>query len=828
MGSIRRNEADRTGLQSPENGSMKVRGLPSPPNQLIGRERDLVEVEACLRLPNTRLLTLTGSPGTGKTRLAIALAESVAEGFDEAAWVELAPLADPEIVPQAIAEQIGVGEAGSRRHAELLTDYLGSKNILLVLDNFEQVLGAATFVADVLSRCPKVRFVITSRVPLHIRWEREFVVGPLEVPSSNAPGQAQFSRIPSVQLFVERAVSVRPDFALSEKDQTAVAEICRQLDGLPLAIELAAGRSKVLEPAALSARLERRFDLLKDGPRDLPERQRTLRGAVGWSYSLLSSEEQSLFRRLAVFPNGCEIEDAEAICAGGGVNVVDAIYGLANANLVQFAASQSGPRRLRMLETIREYGVECLDSTNERAKLEARHATRYLELVEQSEEGLTGSTQPYWLERLEAEHANLLRALHYFVDSGDAKSSARMVNVLWRFWWRRGYLTEGRRQTANVLAMESIAGSDELRLTSMVAAGLLALWQADYEEARTLLVESTILARKLQEQRALAYSLVFLGRVARDHREANAADLCAEGVETFRSTGDNWGLGVGLHFLGLAVTEFDLELATQYFQDSIKVFQSLGVQGDLAMPLRGMGLVCFLLGRHEEARKYFEESAALFRGIRDEWSAAMVLHDVGSLAERQGSPKEAAALLTESLRAWQKIGNRRGILICLAALARLALQVGAGTLAVQLLATVDSAAAKSGVAFEPTDYTKAEVTLSRAREVLHPSAYSMAWQEGRELDFDAAIASGFLAGELVAKQKSGVAPQEPKRLSPREREVAALLRRGMTNREIAEQLVITDGTANLHVKHILAKLSFSNRAQVAAWMAEQERSTSDS
>jgi DNA-binding CsgD family transcriptional regulator/tetratricopeptide (TPR) repeat protein len=568
------------------------------------------------------------------------------------------------------------------------------------------------------------------------------------------------------------------------------------------------------------------MELLTGGARDLPARQQTLRAAIGWSYSLLSSDEQAVFRRLAVFTAGCMVEDAEAVCEAPGhlsISVVDAIQALATSNLVETVPGQNGVTRLRMLETIREYALECLTASNERERLSREHAGYFLGMAERAEDGLTGERQPEWLDRMEADHANLLTALRHFRSMNDAQSAVQLISVLWRFWWRRGYLSEGRSHVAGVLDMEGVKATAGLRARALLAAGLLALWQADYQDARTLLDETIEVAGAAGDDRTQAYAFTFLGRVARDLGEADAARLGAQGVRLFEEVGDRWGLGVAQHFLGLSVAQYDVKLARTFFEESLATFGDLGVRGDMAMPYRGMGLLHYLQGEYEEARNQFERSASLFRSVGDEWSSSMVMHDLGSVAETQGLVGEASAFLTESLRTWRKLGNKRGSLICMAGLARVALHVGAHDLAVRLLAAIDAICTEAHIVLEPTDSRSIEGSLEQSRRLLGEAAFSETWTQGRRLGFEAAVTLAYCVEEGVrAVRDTGRGPSRSPvgHLSPREREVAALLPLGMTNRQIAEALTITEGTANLHVKHILNKLGFSSRAQIAAWVVQ--------
>jgi len=808
----------------------KGRTLPAPPTRLIGREREVDGARTRLLRADVRLLSLTGPPGSGKTRLALEVAAGLLDRFaHDVYFIELAPITDPALLASAIAQPLGVRETGPHDLLDSLKGYLWDKEILLVLDNFEQILPAATTVADLLASCPRVKILVTSRAPLRVRWEHELPVPPLAVPDlSIAPALDDLASTSSVELFLERAQAVQPEFQLGAENASAVAEICVRLDGLPLSIELAAARSNVLPPQAMLPLLEGRLALLTSGPRDVPERHQTLRGAIGWSYSLLQGGERALFRRLGVFTAGCTLDAASDVCAGSsplGIDVIDGISALVTNNLLRRVGSDARTPRFQMLETVQEYARECLAASTEVEQLRARHARYFLALAEQAEIGLTGREQADWLERLEAEHANLRAALRWLEERGEADLAVRLAGVLWRFWWVRGYLTEGRQHVDEILGMAPLAARGPLRAKGRLIAGQLALWQGDYEHARPALAESLDIARELGDVRTLALGLTFLGRVARDQGNPQAASLGAEGVELFRRLGDTWGCGLALHFLGLAVARHDSTAARPLFEESARLFDDLGDRWDLAMPTRGLGLVAFQQGDYSAANSYFERAALLFGERGDEWSLAMLLHDLGHVAHSRGDWHHAAALFGQSLRSWRRLGNTRGTVMCLTGLAGVAAAADNALAAARLFGTAQAVGETMSIVLEPTDQVMYERNVALARKGLSEEAFAATWDEGRTMLLEEAVD---VALEIEAAAATPVAAETDEQLAcltPREREVAGLLVEGLTNRQIAAALVIAESTANLHVKHILGKLEFGSRAQVAAWAAQRGLTT---
>jgi predicted ATPase/class 3 adenylate cyclase len=531
-----------------------LNNLPVQPTSLIGREKELAALLNILQRKEVRLLTLTGPGGTGKTRLGLQIAAELIDGFaDGVYFVNLAHLSDPTLVVSTIAKTLGLKETGEQPLHDLLKGYLRDKHLLLLLDNFEQVASAALQVADLLATCPQLKIIVTSRAVLHVRGEQEFPVPPLAVPDpTRVSDLIALSHYEAVELFVSRAQAVKPEFQLSKTNAPTIAEICARLDGLPLAIELAAARIKLLPPQALLARLGRPFAVLTGGPHDAPARHQTLRNTIAWSYNLLEAQEQRLFRQLATFVGGCTLEAIEAVCTVletsiPTIEIVDSVTSLIDKSILQQTEQESEQPRLVMLETIREYGLEALETSGEMEATRQAHALYYLAMAEKAEPELVGPEQAVWLERLEQEHDNLRAALEWSLGPGEnghrREIALRLGGALRRFWIVYGHWSEGRSFLERALE-ESKGVSASVQANALITAANLANMQTDNDRAEALAEKSRALYQELEDTQGIALSLRQLAVVAaRRGKLTEERMLNEEALALFREVGDKEGGG---------------------------------------------------------------------------------------------------------------------------------------------------------------------------------------------------------------------------------------------------------------------------------------------
>ncbi|HEY0753460.1 MAG TPA: LuxR C-terminal-related transcriptional regulator [Ktedonobacteraceae bacterium] len=768
--------------------------IPAPLTSFIGREKERAAVCQLLQKRETRLMTLSGPGGVGKTRLGIAVAQQLLSAFPDGIFlVPFTSIRDPLLVLSHIASTLAIGEYSGLSPDALLKTHLRKSTLLLLLDNFEHLLPASSELVELLQACPLLKILVTSRALLRVQGEQVFEVLPFPVPGcQSADTLEQLMHAPAIQLFVERAQALKIDFQLTAANSQAIVEICTRLDGLPLAIELAAARSNFLPPRTLLKLLQRRLPLLTAGAQDAHWRQKTLQNTLQWSYDLLTRSEQALFRGLSVFVGGSTLEAIEAICGtgnGGIGQLVDRIGSLLDKSFVFRSEEASGELRLWMLETIREYGLACLEASDEARQRFRDHAEYFLDLAEEAEVNLNGADQLTWLERLEQEHDNLRAALNWLIETGQIKLALRLEGSLARFWTMRNHMHEGHRWLEKAL-VDSADVEMPIRAKALFAAGSFCFYRGDNSRAASLLEESLELYRKLEDRQGMAFALNGIGHVAlAQHRYAVVREMSAENLQLARELGDRWKMAEALFLSAYGYLDLEeYEQARAVSEESLTMVREFGEPRCLAHSILVVGRIAFKQRDFDAAFALYQESLERGTQVDEPWLVTACLVGLGEVVAAQGKPAWAARLWGAEEALHQTIRVRH----------------------LYLVRSPD------------------EASLALARARLGKDRFAEEWARGSSLTVKQVLASE--EKEPGARQPRRVLsasrhathgqPEATHGLTARENEVLHLLAEGLTNPQIARYLIVSSVTVNTHVRSIYAKLGVSSRSAATRYALE--------
>ncbi len=864
-----------------EPGRTSKHNLPAQLTPLIGREQEIADVCTLLRRPEVRLLTLYGTGGVGKTRLGLQAAMTLLYDFpDGVYYVVLAPISDPSLVIPSIAQALEIQETAPHSLLNMLQSFLQNKHLLLFLDNFEQVVMAGPQIMDLLAMCPDLKLLVTSRTTLHVYGEHEFLVPPLSLPPLNQLSDHEvLARYAAIALFLQRAQAVKPDFQLTTTNARAIAEICICLDGLPLAIELAAARVKVLSPQTLLTRLTHRFQVLTRGPQNVPERQQTMHNTITWSYDLLNTREQKLFQRLAVFMGGCTLDAIEALCItldGEAKEVLDDVTSLLDKSLVQSMEQAGNEFRLHMLETVREYGLEALTNSSEKEGTRKAHAVYYLQLSEKAESELHGPQQMLCLELLEQEHENIRAAMQWSIEPEQAQEgrerkeiALRLGGALEWFWHRRGYTHEGR-----TFLEQALGGSEEggamMLARALNAAGMLAFQQGDFSQTEVQCSESLVLFRRLGDIQGIAFALMWLSEVQMSRGDLSGArSLSEEFLVHFTTLGKKENIAWAYNKLGvLCLLQGEYARARTLLEESLLIEREAGNTWGIIFALQLLALVLLSVqGDPMNIRALLQESLVLSRELQDQENIFHYLSLSGEFALTQGDTALARTLAEELLVKAREVKNAVAVTEALFILARLETRQGNLALAqthfeecfsfvlqhddryiipsyMEGLAVVFAKQGETvratwlwgasemlretvGTPIPPVERAFYKQSVEAARTQLGKKRFATAWTEGRAMTIEQAVtsqrpvalSSSALAGQSPPTKSSFLSPDG---LTAREVEVLCLVAQGLTDIRVAEQLIISPHTVNTHLKAIYGKIGVNSRSAATRYAIKHQ------
>jgi len=730
----------------PSKAKKPLHNLPAQPTPFIGRAAQLAALKELILMADVRLVTLMGPGGTGKTRLSLQVAQESLDHFAQGVFfVPLADDTDSNQFISRVAQQLEVKEGG-RPLLENIKDYLRDKNILLVLDNFEQLISAAPIVAELLASAPRLKIITSSRIALQIQGEREYPVPPLDLPQHMEELTVEeLTANESAHLFVERARAANPSFALNKDNASAVAEICRRLDGLPLALELAAARVKLLPPHSILTRLDDRFKLLTGGARDLPSRHQTLRNTLEWSYSLLNDEEKTLYARLSVFVGGFTLEAAEAVCnSKGNLDILEGLTSLVNNSLVRQEESIDGEPRFGMLETIRAYALERLTDSGEMESLRAQHAGYFSDIIlNQVGFQLYSARALSWLNWLEREHDNIRATLTWsLIAPQGIEMGAGLVFALVWFWYRRGYFIEGRMWAERVLASPLIQADSLPRALALGSSGMLALWKGEQDTALAQLQESLAIEQRLEDKEWMAHVVMSNGVALINMGRDNAArPLFEQALAVFKER--NLTPFISFTLVHLGNVELGLGnpgRARALHEEALTNARSVGESWLISFALNNLGEVARTQGQYDRARAYYEECEALLRSTGDRGDLARFVHSLGYIAQHEEEFDLAESQFRKSLKMFRRLGNRRGMAECMAGLAGLKARRGNAEWGAVMLSAAESALKVTGGAWWPADRLEVEANQEIIRYALSEAEWTAAQKKGSEMTLEQALA----------------------------------------------------------------------------------------